>query len=81
MTIEEALTWIANLFQEPVANIKPETARDDIEGWDSLGVLTLMAGLDEDFDILLSEEEMQNLNKIDDLLDILKKHKKINESE
>ena len=74
MNIEEALTWVANLFQEPVDNIKPDTHRDDIAGWDSLGILTLMAALDDDFDIQLTDEEIQNLRNVQDILKILKRH-------
>jgi acyl carrier protein len=74
MTEQEALKWIAELFEEPVENIRPETKQDEVEGWDSLGVLSLMAGLDEEFDILMSEEEMQNLHTVADILDVLKKN-------
>jgi acyl carrier protein len=79
MKLEEALIWIADLFEESPENVKPGTKREDIPGWDSLGVLTLMAGLDEEFDILLTEEEMQELRKIKDILKILKKHGQMNE--
>lgn len=74
MTEQEALKWIADLFEEPAENIRPTTERDEIDGWDSLGVLSLMAGLDEEFDILLSEEEMENLHKVADILEVLKNH-------
>ena len=71
VTITEALSWIAELFEEPVENIQPETLRDDIESWDSLGILALMASLDEDFDIILSEDEFQELRKVEDILKAL----------
>lgn len=74
MTLEEALAWIANIFEEAVDNIKPETVRDDIKYWDSLGVLSLMAGLDEEFDIQLSEDELQEMRTIEDILKVLRKH-------
>ena len=74
MTLEEALAWIADLFEEAVENIETETSREDIEAWDSLGMLTLMAGLDENFDILLTDEEMQNLYKVNDIIEILRRN-------
>lgn len=74
MTIEQALTWIANLFEEHADNIRPDTPRDDIPAWDSLGILTLMAGLDEDFDIRLSEDEIQNLRTVEDILAALRRY-------
>ena len=74
MNMEEALTWIADLFEEPVENIQPETLKEDIPAWDSLGVLALMASLDEDFGILLTEEEMQALEKVNDIFDLIKRN-------
>ena len=73
MKLEEALMWVADLFEESVEDITPETLREDIPAWDSLGVLTLMAELDENFGILLTEEEMQKLQKINDIFEILRR--------
>ena len=73
MKLEEALMWIADLFEESVEDIHPETLKEDIPAWDSLGVLTLMAELDENFGILLTEEEMQKLQKINDIFEILRR--------
>jgi acyl carrier protein len=77
MTANEALEWIAELFEEPVENITAETPRDEIPAWDSLGILTLMARLDEDFEILLEEEEVQELRSVGDILDALRRHGKL----
>ena len=73
MKLEEALMWIADLFEESVEDINPETLKEDIPAWDSLGVLTLMAELDENFGILLTDEEMQKLKKVNDIFDILRR--------
>jgi acyl carrier protein len=77
MNTEDALEWIAELFEESVENISAETPRDDIPAWDSLGILTLMARLDEDFEILLEEEEVQELRGVNDILEALKRHGKL----
>jgi len=74
MTEQEAIKWVADLFEEPVDNLNPETARSQIRVWDSLGVLNLLAGFDEEFGILLSEDEVSSLRKVGDILDTLKKH-------
>ena len=47
MTREETLIWLAEMFEEPADRVKPDTALDGIPTWDSLGVLTLLAGLSE----------------------------------
>jgi acyl carrier protein len=77
MTVSEALEWIANLFEESVENIKPETTRDEIDAWDSLGVLTLIAALDEKFNILMTEKEIDGLKKVNDILDLLRRNGKL----
>jgi acyl carrier protein len=77
MTENEALIWIAEMFEESVENISVDSRKEDIEGWDSLGVLTLMAAFDEEFDILLSEEELSEFQKVGDILDVLKSHDRI----
>ena len=77
MNLNEALQWVADLFEEPVENVRPETLREDIQAWDSLGVLTLMAALDEKFDTLLTEEEMQTMQSVQDILNVLNKNGKI----
>ena len=77
MTQQEALEWIAKLFDEKPERLTPETAREDIQAWDSLGVLTLMADLDSDFSILLSDDEVQGMKTVNDILEILRKHGKL----
>ncbi len=73
MTQPEALEWVARLFEETPGQLSPETSRDDIIAWDSLGVLTLMASLDSDFGITLSDDQLQNMKKVEDILQILRK--------
>jgi acyl carrier protein len=77
MTQTEALVWISVLFEEAPGNIRPDTKREDIPAWDSLGVLTLMAALDEEFDILLTEEEMVTMQSVQDILNVLNKNGKM----
>jgi acyl carrier protein len=78
MTLEEAIKWIADIFEEPVERITPETTQAMIAAWDSLGILTLMARLNEDFDILLAESELQEMKSVNDVLETMKRHGKLN---
>jgi acyl carrier protein len=71
---QEALAWVADIFEAPAEKIRPETRRDEVEAWDSLGILTLIARLDEDFHILLTEEEIQELRSVGDILGLIRKH-------
>jgi acyl carrier protein len=74
MTQNEALNWVAKLFEEPQGELSPNTSRENIIAWDSLGVLTLMASLDSDFGITLSDDELQNMKKVEDILNVLRKN-------
>jgi acyl carrier protein len=77
MNRDEVLQWVAGVFEEPAANIRPDTPRDEIAGWDSLGVLTLMADLDEKFDIRVTEKEMSAMTSVQDILDLLERQGKL----
>ncbi len=77
MTEQEALKWIAELFEEPPEKMTPETDRDEIPAWDSLGILTLVAGLDSDLGIQLSDGELQSVKNVRDILDILRRNGKL----
>jgi acyl carrier protein len=72
ITLESALAWIAETFNEPVACVQESTSREDLPGWDSLGNLILMAGLDERFNIRLMDLELSNLKSVHDILGILR---------
>jgi len=77
MTQAEALTWFAELFGVSAASISPTTTRAQILTWDSLGVLTLMAALDETFNIVTDDATMRSMQSVGDVLDLLRKHGKL----
>lgn len=79
MTLNEALEMIAGFFEASVTNIKPETLREEITGWDSMGFLTLMAEFDDRFNILLTAPQLEKMQKIDDILQVLRDHSLLRE--
>lgn len=79
MSRSEALAWIAQIFEESPDRIKAETPRDNIPAWDSLGVLTLMAGLDEKFGILVSDADLRPMTSVQDILNVLQKNGKLSD--
>jgi len=74
MTQREAVEWIAELFEVSPQELTPDTPRDEIPAWDSLGTLTLMASLDSDFDIVLSDEEVQTIKSVGDILEVMRRN-------
>ena len=77
MTVNEALGWIAEMFEEPKANIVSSTRRNEIPAWDSLGQLILMSALDQQFGIRLTQDELSSLASVQDILNILDKHQRL----
>ncbi len=77
MNTQDALTWIAEVFEEPAGRINAETRREEIPGWDSLGTLSLIAALDERCDIHLTEKDIGGMQRVSDILDILRRNGKL----
>jgi acyl carrier protein len=77
MKEKEALTWIAEVFEEPLERIKADTLRKEIVGWDSLGTLVLIAALDERADIHLTEKDIDGMKSVGDILEILRRNGKL----
>jgi acyl carrier protein len=77
MTTQEATTWIAILFQESVESLTPETPRDAVPAWDSLGELTMMADMDEKFGIVLTDSQLRAMTRVDDILQVLRNNGQI----
>ena len=74
ISLQDALEWFGEMFEEPLQNLSATTHRDAIAGWDSLGTLTLMAELDERFGIALSEDQLAGMASLQDILNILEQH-------
>lgn len=77
LTEAQALEWVANLFAVPPNTISLDTSRNDIVLWDSLGVLMIIASLDEEFGITVTDADMRSCTKVRDLVALLNKHGRI----
>lgn len=74
MNAQDALAWIAEIFEEAPGRISAATLRDEVPGWDSLGTLSLIAAFDERFDIHLSEQDIEAMRSVNDVFGILRRH-------
>ena len=77
MKEHEALLFITKAFGERPENVRPGASKDDIPNWDSIGTISLMAELDEQLGITLEEKDFESLNRIDDILQVLRRHGKL----
>ncbi|GAB1265245.1 hypothetical protein NBRC116493_14860 [Aurantivibrio infirmus] len=69
---QEILLWLEELFEASPGSININSQREDIEAWDSLGTLTLMAELDQRFDIALSEDALENFSSVTAVIDLIR---------
>ncbi len=72
ITKDEALAMLADCFMAEAGSLGPETARDAIAGWDSMGALMFIAELDERFGIELTAEDSRAMTRVADALDFLR---------
>jgi acyl carrier protein len=77
MSENETLNWLAELFGEAAGSLTLESPRSSIPTWDSLGVLTLMAGLDETFDVVVNDTDMRAMQTIGDVVALLRARNKL----
>lgn len=74
MTKEEVLNWIGSLFNLPDGTVLESSTKDQIPGWDSMGLLKLMSGLFEDFNVDISDTELLSLQSAQDIIDLLQRN-------
>jgi len=72
LSTSQALSMIAEAINTPEDEVQPAASLEDLEGWDSMGVLLLMAELDERFSLLLEEETIGSFSTVADILKLLK---------
>jgi acyl carrier protein len=71
ISTSQALSMIAEAINAPEGDVQPEAELEDLQWWDSMGVLLLMAEMDERFSIILEEATIKSLAKVSDILKIL----------
>lgn len=72
MNIKEFIENFAAQFDETDASVfNGETKFRDIEEWSSIIALSVMAMIDEEYDVQLKGDEMRNSNTIEELFNIV----------
>ena len=70
MTKEEFLEELATTLNEETENVKPETQVDSLEGWDSTGLLSVIAMFDGELGIQVDVERLRSCNSVQGLMDL-----------
>ena len=63
----------ANVFKYD-GDVSLATSRRDVPKWDSLQHVALVAAIEQQFDILLSMDEMVEIRSVKDICNILERH-------
>lgn len=67
-TQEKVFEIIAKVCETEVANVTLESTIGDFPGWDSMGHLTILQQVEEEFDINFEPEEMMELEDASDIV-------------
>jgi acyl carrier protein len=72
MELQDFIGKFAEQFDEtPASEFKADTEFKALEEWGSLIALSVMAMVDEEYDVKLKGNDMRNSNTIQDLYDII----------
>ena len=70
---QKFISLFAETLEIENENISPETIFRDLEQWDSLAYLSVIAMIDEEFDIQIEGAEFKELKTIGDLINEIEK--------
>jgi len=77
MDIKEFIEKFVEQFdEEPTTEVTPGTRHHEMDGWSSLIALSVMAMIDEEYDVKITADEMRNSQTVQELFDIVKSYLK-----
>ena len=65
---------ISNLFFTSESKLNDNLGPGDLNAWDSLGQIKLIAKLEQEFDIQLKLDDMMSINNIADIITVLTRY-------
>ena len=76
ITIEEFTEKLAEAFGiEEKGKLLPDTHYKDLEEWDSMRALLLIAFVDSEFNVLMTGEDLKQVNTVREVYQLVKKSK------
>lgn len=73
MEINEFIEKIKEVFEDTdPSEIAPSTKFKDLDEWSSLTALSIIAMVDEEYDIQLKGDDIRNANTVEDLFETVK---------
>lgn len=63
-----------DFFDDEEIELTPETTADDIEDWDSLNHITLMAAVEEEFGVRFTMGQVSGMKNVGEMAEIIAKN-------
>ena len=70
MSVNKILTIIQEVLDIEDGSIEMSSTPNDIHAWDSVGTINIILALESEFSIKFKLEDLQNINKIQDFVDL-----------
>ena len=75
MDIKEFIENFVDQFDEvPATEVTAETRHHEMDEWSSMIALSVMAMIDEEYDVQIKADEMRNSQTVQELFDIVKSY-------
>jgi len=75
MTREEVFERLNDVFRDEFDDeeltVTDATVAQDVDGWDSLAHINLMAAIEDEFDIKFGMKEVNNMKNVGEMVDII----------
>ena len=77
MNIEEFIeNFVAQLDETDPESVTAETRFKELEEWSSLTALSIIAMVDDEYDVIIKGKDITNSDTIQDLFDVVAKHRR-----
>lgn len=73
MTEKEKIALLAETLEVSESELKPETELNDVEQYDSMGKLSIMVMLDDNFGVKPDSDMVKSFVKVSDILAVMNK--------
>ena len=75
MDIKDFIENFVEQFDEtPTIEVTPETRHHEMDEWSSIVALSVMAMIDEEYDVQIKADEMRNSQTVQELYDIVQSY-------
>ena len=74
MNKQEFLNAIAEIVELDEGALKGDEVLADIDEWDSLAFLSVIAMADEEFDLVIQGDKLEQIKTVDDLVALVSDH-------